>query len=407
MRWHSAYGFTSFRRVGNCLALGLLGLVAACGGGHDARPEAPATPSFADALRPKIIESISKNSVPGAVVVVKSRQGNWTEAFGDRSRGGGGKVDAGDYFRIGSITKTWTGTVVLQLAQEGRLKLGDPISAYVPNVPNGTRITIEQLLNMRSGLFNYTEDPGFVLASDTQPEKVYTDDELLAIAFSHAPLFDPGARFYYSNTNTFLLGMVIEKLTGTSVAEQINARLFKSQGLERIFMPEPTDTRLPPPFARGYQYGTNRENGDERLMAEAERNALRRHVSMLVDQTDTSTSWARTAGMGISTAEDLARFARKLVGGGYLRDDLQKQRLASCLPTDPANQSPDALHYGWGIGRLGKFYGHNGQIPGYNAVMLHDPVGDTTVVVLTSLSVAKGGVTPGDEIGEIITRHFD
>ena len=78
-----------------------------------------------------------------------------------------------------------------------------------------------------------------------------------------------------------------------------------------------------------------------------------------------------------------------------------------CRPTNPADQSPDALAYGLGIGKLGKFYGHNGRVPGINAVMLPDPVGDATVVVPTSLSVAKGGIAPGDEIGQIVTRHVD
>lgn len=395
-----------FRLARAGLAAMLLLLLGACGG-HDARPAQPAMPFYAEVLRPKILASISKNDVPGAVVVVKSAQGNWTEAFGKRSRDGSDDVKPADYFRIGSITKTWTGTVILQLAEQGRLKLEDPISAYQPGVPNGDRITIEMLLSMRSGLFNYTEDPGFIATIDSQPQKIFTNEEILEIAFSHKPLFDPGLKFYYSNTNTFLLGLVIEKLTGTNIREQFNARLFKPVGLAGIFMPDAADTRLPSPYVRGYQYGTNQQNADAELMQRAEREALARGASMLMDQTDASTSWARASGMGISTAEDLARFAQALVDGAYLGRELQQRRLASCLPTDPANNSPYALRYGWGIGKLGNFYGHNGQIPGYNTVMLHDPAHGTTVVVLTSLSVAKGDIAPGDEIAQLIIEHFD
>lgn len=395
----------------SCLArsglAAMLILLVVAFGGHDARPAQSAWPAYADVLRPKILASISKNDVSGAVVVIKSPQGNWTEAFGKRSRNGSEDVAPSDYFRIGSITKTWTGTVILQLVEQGRLKLEDPISAYQPGVPNGERITIEMLLNMRSGLFNYTEDEKFIATLDAQPQKIFTNEEIREIAFSHQPMFDPGLKYYYSNTNTFLLGQLIEKLTGTNIREQFDARLFRPLGSKGIFIPDAADTQLPSPYVRGYQYGTNQQNGDPGLMQKAEREALTSSASMLVDQTDVSTSWAGASGMGISTAEDLARFVQALVDGAYLGKELQERRLASCAPTNPVDNSPYALRYGWGIGKLGNFYGHNGQIPGYNTVMLRDPARATTIVVLTSLSIAKGGIAPGDEIAQLIIEHFD
>ena len=119
-----------------------------------------------------------------------------------------------DHFRIGSNTKTMTSTVILQLVQEGKLALDDPIGKYIPGVPNGDQITIAQLSEMRSGLYSYTFDPRFNETLDKQPQKVWTPQELMDIAFTHPPNAEPGTTFEYSNTNIILLGMVIEQLTG-------------------------------------------------------------------------------------------------------------------------------------------------------------------------------------------------
>ncbi len=99
--------------------------------------------------------------------------------------------EANTHFRIASNTKTMTAAVIVLLAQDGKLKLGDPVSAYIPNVPNGTNITIEDLLKMRSGLYNYTDDPELSAALDADPAKAFTPQDLLAIAFRHPPQFAP------------------------------------------------------------------------------------------------------------------------------------------------------------------------------------------------------------------------
>src|SRR5438552_15469298 len=113
----------------------------------------------------------------------------------------------------------------MQLAQESKLGLNDPVSNYVPGVPNGDNITIAQLLEMRSGLYNYTNDPVVSATIDTDPAKVWTPAELLAIAFAHPPEFSPGAQYEYNNTNYVLLGPVIEKLDGTPLAQVTPDRL--------------------------------------------------------------------------------------------------------------------------------------------------------------------------------------
>src|SRR5438876_11469742 len=149
--------------------------------------------------------------IPGVVVVLRTPQGEFTVSYGTTLLGATSPPGADTHFRIASNTKTMTAAVIVLLAQEGKLSLDDPVSKYVPGVPDGDKITIAQLLEMRSGLYNYTSDPIISATIDTDPTKVWTSAELLAIAFAHPPNFPPGAKFEYVNTNYALLGLVAEK----------------------------------------------------------------------------------------------------------------------------------------------------------------------------------------------------
>ena len=113
-----------------------------------------------------------------------------------------------------------TAAVIMQLAQEGKLSLDDPVSKYVPGVPNGDNITIAELLEMRSGLYNYTNAPKISATIDHDPTKVWTPAELLAIAFAHPPNFPPGTAYEYNNTNYALLGLIAEKVDGKPLAKR-------------------------------------------------------------------------------------------------------------------------------------------------------------------------------------------
>ncbi|MFI6777497.1 serine hydrolase domain-containing protein [Nocardia sp. NPDC050412] len=242
--------------IAACMAAGLL-FVTGCGTSTDStgtstQSTSPgAEPAYAAALRPVITTLMKDNVIPGAVVVVKSpKQGNWTAAFGTRTIDSNEPMTVDDYFRVGSNTKTMTSTVILQLAQDGKLSLDDPIDKYWPGVPNGDQITIAQLNEMRSGLYSYTFDPQFNAALDNEPQKVWTPEELLAIAFAHPVNFQPGEKFEYSNTNFILLGLVIEKLTKTTAAESFQKRIFEPLSLKHTSLPAATDSSIPNPHPR-------------------------------------------------------------------------------------------------------------------------------------------------------------
>src|SRR5262249_30982099 len=239
------------------LAASMLALVACGSSSKDASPvtttttpsgAGAATPAYVAMVKPQMEQLMKANAIPGAVVLIRSpSKGDWAGTFGTTTIGADKPMSLGDYFRIGSNTKTMTSTVILQLVQEGKLKLDDPISKFRPDVPNGRNITIEQLATMRSGLYSYTFDLGFNETLDKDPKKAWTPDELLKIAFSHPPNAPPGTKFDYCNTNIVLLGLVIEQLTGMSARDAFQKRIFEPLKLTHTQLPAANDWSIPDP----------------------------------------------------------------------------------------------------------------------------------------------------------------
>lgn len=339
-----------------------------------------------------IVKSVAEDlQVPGAVAILKTPDGDLTVKYGTGTRGQDAPVDPSEHVRIGSNTKTMTGTVILQLVQEGKIALDDPVSMYRPDVPNGDNITIEQLLDMRSGLFNYTETAELNETLDNDPQKQWKPEELLALAFANPPYFPPGEGYHYSNTNTVLLGLIAESLDGKPLPQIFQSRLFGPLGLSGTSFPDIADSSLPAPHPQGYVYGTNMDTLTDRALPDAMQAAAKDGTLQPNDVTDVNPSWAWAAGAGISTANDLVTWVQSLVGGELLGADLQAERLASVQPTSPGS---DSAQYGWGIAKLGPMFGHTGELPGFNSFMGHDPVNKVTLVVWANLAPAADGTDP-------------
>ena len=344
-------------------------------------------PAYVARVSESVRKTMQDNLIPGVVVLIASPdQGEWTGAFGTRTWGGSEPIQATDHFRIGSNTKTMTSTVILQLVQEGKLSLDDPIGKYVPGVPNGDTITIADLSEMRSGLFSYSFDTAFNNALDQHPQKVWTPQELLTIAFAHPVNSGPGQTFDYSNTNIVLLGLVIEKLTGQSATQAFEERIFAPLGLRQTSLP--LDSALPEPHPQGYSFGSNTETIDTyALSAEDQKRALAGDL-LPNNETMANPSWGWTAGGAVSTVADMKTYVEALVGGGLLDPAMQQVRMDSLQAVDPAR--PGAA-YGLGIARFDKLVGHDGQIPGYMTFMGHDPDTGLTIVIATNLATVPGG----------------
>lgn len=347
------------------------------------------------ALQAVVAAAAKELLVPGALVLLRTPQGTYTASTGTTQLGQRTPPTADTHFRIASNTKTMTAALITLLAQDGRLKFGDPVSAYVPGVPNGNNITLSDLLKMRSGLYGYTDAPELAQAMDKDLGRVWTPQEMLAYAFQRPPRFAPGTSYDYSNTNYALLGLVAEKVGGSPLARQFQDRLFGPLGLRQTSLPAATDAAIPAPYSHGYMYGgTAYALVDQPYPAEMQA-AARAGTLRPIDYTNQNPSYATAAGGAISTAADLATWIKALVVGRVFDVDLQRQWVDSRQVEDPAAPGKE---YGYGIAyqrfspTAAMFY-HGGELPGFNSFMGHDPDNDVTLVIWTNLTVSPDGRT--------------
>jgi len=362
-------------------------------------PDGALVPLDAAAMDAVVDEHAKELHEIGMVVLVRTPAGDYVNTWGTVALDSTEVPTLDTKVRVGSNTKTWTGTAILQMVEEGKLSVDDPVSKYRPDVPNGANITVGQLLDMRSGLYNYTETLELNTALDEHPEKVWTPEELLALAFAHEPYFEPGAGWHYSNTNTILLGLIAEELDGKPIAQIFQDRFLTPLGMSGSSFPANTDTSLPAPYANGYSFSGNVEtmNGDDELPAERIA-AIDAGDVTPTNHTNDNPSWTWSAGQGISTANDLATWVEAMVKGDLLDEETQQLRMASVLPTDPTKEN--AAGYGFALAQMGPLFGHTGELPGYNSFMGYDPVNDVTIVVWGNLAPTATGDAPAARLVE-------
>ncbi|MCT4357737.1 beta-lactamase family protein [Streptomyces sp. Je 1-79] len=325
----------------------------------------------------KAIEDVrTQAGIPGVVAGVwMPGKGCYVRAFGVADKVTGKPMTTYGAVRIGSETKTFTVTALLQLVDAGRVGLDDPISRYIDGVPNGDNITLRHLAEMRSGLFPYTSDPDFVHALLSDPYRAFTPHEVLAYGYRHDNTFAPGTQFEYSNTNLVLLGLVIEKVTGQRLADVIDRRVLRPAGLRETLFP--TGAEFPEPHPRGYT--------DQTLSGE------------VADSTDWNPSWGWAAGAMISDLHDLRRWAKIVATGELLSPQSQAERLRT-LPTGFPGTS-----YGLGIFDANGWIGHNGSIPGYETVTVYLPSQKATMVLMLNTDISAGGQEPSTLVARAVT----
>ena len=356
-------------------------------------------PEYAAGLRTSLEEVVESTGVPAAIVLVRSSEfGDATFAFGNTELGGTQPVATSDHVRVGSVTKTMTATIILQLFEEGLLALDDPVSKYVSGVPDGDDVTIAELLDMRSGLYNYTDDPQWAQAVDAESQRVWQPQELLDIAFAHPSDFAPGTNWHYTNTNYILLGMIMEELTGQTTSDLFEERLFAPLGMDDTTLPTLEESSMPVPFVHGYHYG----NFSEALPAEQQA-AARAGTLVPEDVSEINPSWGWTAGSVISTPDDLIVWVDALVSGELLEPATQQLRMESIRGVGPDYPEAEGVYgYGYGIDRIGSYIGHGGQITGYNTAMSRDTDTDTTVIVVANLTLAPDGTPVAPTLSNIV-----
>lgn len=318
---------------------------APAGGGHDATRRA--------------VEATVKDGVPGVTATAWTKHGVWSATAGVGDIETGQPRSVHDRYRLGSVTKTFTATVLLQLEAEGRLSLDDTVEKWLPGLVrghghDGRKITLRQLLNHTSGIYNYTLDEDFgrtFFSKDGFLQHRYdtrTPEELLAIAMSHEPDFAPGADWEYSNTNYTLAGLVIERATGHSYAEEVHARIIAPLGLTGTSVPG-TRATVPQPSSRAYSKLADTTTGPT------------------YDVTEVNPSIAYAGGEMISSSKDLNRFVTALLRGDLLPPEQLREMKTTVRDTDFPNAA-------YGLGLMDRelscgvhVWGHGGDFFGAKA----------------------------------------
>lgn len=360
--------------------LAAISLWVVCGIAHavDAQ-DAPFPADRKAALDAALDQSFAATKTPGAVVGIWiPGEGTYIATRGFADPATREPMRVADHMRIGSNTKTFTVTALLVLAKEEKIVLDDPVSKYFGFVPNGKAITLRMLTNMTSGLFNYTEDDVWVKKAIGDPKRVWKPRELVDVALAHPPYFEPGKGWHYSNTNTVLLGMIIEKVTGKPIAQVFQEKLFKPLALTQTSWP--AGGGMPAPFAHGF---TMQTLGGKQA-----------------DATFRNPSWAFTAGALVSTLKDLRTWVESYATGSLITPELQKERLT--WVTLPPNTPQRA--YGMGIGIDHGWLGHTGELPGYNTGAYYLPERKATIVVMVNSDIPVDNVNPVPVIVRALTR---
>ena len=335
----------------------------------------PAVSAAPGARLGRAADAVVDAGIPGVAVYVRDRGRTTVVTRGYDDLEAKRPMSVADRFRIGSVTKTFVATIVMQLVNEGKLSLDDSVEQWLPGVvPNGSAITIRHLLSHRSGLFDYVRDKQ-ILAPYLQGhlDHVWTPLQIVRMATKHKPLFVPGApgKQSYSNTGYVLLGLVIEKVTGRPFAEELNARIFRPLGLKHTIFP--ASPKLPGRYAHGYT----------KVLGPAP-----------VDITEISPSLFGAAGGIFSTPADVARFYRALFQGRLLPRHLVREMEAR-EGRDPTH--PELL-YGLGLYRqplsCSLVWGHNGDTPGYDFNAFGSADGAHQVVV--TVNTDSDSFTPAE-----------
>jgi D-alanyl-D-alanine carboxypeptidase len=340
---------------------GVIAFTAACG--HSAKPAAIAGPAANEQAKiQRALDRLTATEAPGAIALVRdgNRTIHLTSGYGNLETKT--PIRATDRFRIGSVTKTFVATVVLQLAGEGKLRLDDTIERWLPGlVPNGKNITVRELLNHTSGLFDVASDQGFIARLLWKRTEVWTPRKMVAIATAHKPLFAPGTAWSYSNTDYILLGLIVEVATGNPIGTELDRRIFRPLRLRATSFD--SSPRISGTYAHGYLPLNGSGPRDASVFSQ-------------------SSAWA--AGAIVSTTDDLANFYRALLRGRLLRPRL----LQAMETTVPVAADPHGGGSGLGLFETGlpcgRVWGHEGTAFGYKTITYSSRGATRQIVVMVN-----------------------
>lgn len=289
----------------------------------------------------------------------------WRSALGYADLSSATPSDFDGHYPIRSVTKSYVVTVVLQLVRDKLLSLDDTLESFIPGIPNGARITLAQLAGMTSGIADYSASPAFLAALGADLGRPFTQEELVSYAIPLSPAFDPGAQYQYSNTNTVLLGMIVEQRLRTTLAQALAARILGPLGLTGTSYPYVTALPSPHPLPYEVDFDTAA-------------------VELLPALNPTSLAGA---GAMVSTLDDMLTWGAALGDGRLIGAALQMERVER---SRVVTNGPTYDRYGLGIGILHGWWGHTGSGLGFQLATFYDPRSTATIAVMVN-STPHGG----------------
>jgi D-alanyl-D-alanine carboxypeptidase len=348
-------------------------------------------PTLADELQQVLdTELVRRNGVGYSAAVIIPGRTPWYGVSGVSH--GTTSITGNMVFGIASTTKSFIAALVLQLAEEGKLSLEDPLSNYIPGYPNidGTA-TIRQLLNHTSGIHDFIHHPSIWDTIFANTLKLWEPEEILT-TFVLQPYFSPGAGWHYSSTNYILLGMIVEVITGSKVSTELRNRFFTPLGLSRTYFD--VEEQVAGDIAhRWYDI-----SGD----------GIPDDISFLIRTSEFSAYW--TASAIFTTAADLAKWSHALFRGNVLRQSSLEQMLAFHSPTPG-----EPLISGYGLGTIKvapeiisgeEAIGHEGWIFGYSSVMLYFPEYEVSMSILMNKNDQMGLAAIASAFIEVVKKHL-
>ena len=360
-------------RRGGVLAIVLaaLLLVLAASGpacGEKTPPPAAFDQETIDQLEEVLQEALEKDGIPGAIAGVwVPGRGEWVAAAGLADRETGEAMETADLMRIGSVTKSFTATLVLELVDEGLIGLDDALAGYFPWVRDAQDVTVRMLLNHTSGIVDDYSSPAFMDVASADPLYKWQPEELVRASMGVDATATLGETCIYSNTNYVLLGMIAEQASGMPLAEAMEGYIFEPLGMGDSLFPVG-------PEIEG-------EHSHSYISVEGE----------LYDMTsgiDPSITWG--AGAIISTAYDLKEWGEALATGELLEDVTHEEQM-QFVPMQGYEGAGIGYEYGLGVVKLGNFVGHNGEFSGFQASMFYLPSQQATIVAFFNCNSNPAG----------------
>ena len=335
--------------------------------GADTALRLPPPEAILDAMFTDVVHGDS----PGAAVLV-SKDGKtlFEKAYGYASLEHHVPVTPQTKFRIGSITKQFTAAAILRLQEQGKLSVDDPLSKFVADYPRGSEVRLRHLLTHTSGIHNYTEKPDFL---ETVRVPVKSVEDHIG-SFRNDPFdFSPGERWSYSNSGYFLLGHIVEKVSGESYADFLRKQFFEPLGMK--------DTGV-------YRNG---------MILAHDATGYAQNGTTLEKAADWEMSRAGGAGALYSTVEDLARWNDALFAGRVLTKASTDAAWTAVTTVAAPQATDDGYGFGWGVGRFRglREIQHGGGLQGFLSQLSRFPDRNLTVVVLANAAPPVPGLEPG------------